>query len=281
MVKKIFTILSLFLITFGQAQRLNIGLDIETFFAANAKTVFEEEPFYFLYAAPYSPVSSSSIYKSPFEQVRLARIDGTNFHKSPVFNYKGVVTYQSKNAFRASFAFGFGSYSEKVFYSFQNLVLNDNQNNNTYIFTNVDTPELLDNYISINRFLNTYELALTYDLTNNYKIKPFLLLGFKESIQIYSNYNSKIKSLDINELSDNNVSGYYNNDKFQYDLYRLLSDNGLNHYYTIGIGGRLYSFEAILKFSSSISENSKEFYTNQQIWSIEIKQDLISIPLFN
>ena len=125
MVKYLVTILLVVSSVFSFSQRLNLGASLETIVKGRTNTVFENEPFYFLYAAPYSPNSSSFIDYSPYQQVRLVKIEGVNSSLAPSLVYKSTLSYQSKNAFRLSFGVGFQNYSDKIYYSFQNHSLNN------------------------------------------------------------------------------------------------------------------------------------------------------------
>ena len=266
---------------FGFSQRLNLGAALETVVNGRTNTVFETEPFYFLYAAPYSSYNSSFVNYSPYQQVRLVKIEGINSSLAPSLVYKSTLSYQSKNALRLNFGLGFQNYSDKIYYSFQNLVIDDNDNSGQFSAVYSDNIELKDDYINLSRVMNNYELMATYDITNNYTIKPFVLIGFKERIQLFSTYTSNTKKMDANDIYEKDRAAYYNVTKFQNDLYRIFGNNQFKHFICLGIGGRLFGFEASLLYTKSVFVNADSEFTRQQMWSIEIKQELISIPLFH
>ena len=53
---------------------------------------------------------------------------------------------------------------------------------------------LLDNNITIKRWINNYYLRFSYDLPIKTRIVPYLIGGLTERVQLYSEYNSNIKN---------------------------------------------------------------------------------------
>jgi len=256
------------------SQRLNIGVEFGSFFGTTTKTVFEDEPFYYLYAAPYSEVD---VFGNPannyFEQVRLVRIWGVSPMLDGNISFGGNVNYQSKNRFRLSFALNFHNTTDEVFYSFQNLMINMDENSG---FSISETELIQDESIKISKFINTYSLILSYDIYKKSKIKPFLSAGFTERIQLHSSYTSY-----ITEYIGNKDENFYQNiKKFQDDLYREMQDDGFSHYASLGFGLRYHSLELEVMWNMTVGNIQSEYYQKQQYWTLNLSYDIVSIPLF-
>ena len=152
------------------SQRLNIGLELGSFFGTSTQTVFETEPFYYLYAAPYSELDPlGNPADNYFQQVRLVRIWGVSPGLNANISFGGNINYQSKNRFRAKFAMNFHNTTDEVYYSSQNLMIDMDENSG---FSNSQYALIHDESIQISKFINTYSLILSYDIYNKSKIKP-------------------------------------------------------------------------------------------------------------
>jgi len=278
MVKKGLFILLLLSFLISKSQRLNIGIDVGSFALSNTKTIFEEEPFYYLYAAPFSEIQEESNYDNYIEygQVRLVRIWGISPNLDLKVRFGGNINYKSKNNFAIKLGFSMFNTSDNVYYSFQPLMIdmgNDSEANSYY------HTKSFDNTIVVSRYINTYSLILSYKFLKKYKIKPFILVGFTERIQLYSHFSSKTLEhyFSYNEMSDNYI---YNIQKLEENLYEQVKYDGFSHYVNLGLGFILHSFSVSASWNTTVGNINSEYYIRQSFVSVNLSYDLISIPLF-
>jgi len=271
MVKKIFILLFVLIALLLKAQRINLGLDLGTFTMANTKTVFEEKPYYYLYAAPFSETDCSEEYIET-GQIRLVRIWGISPDLYLPVKLGINVNYKSKNNFRVKIGFNIYNTNENIYYSFQPLMINMEDN---FVYNNTEY-NTIDNAIIVSRYINTYSLILTYDIPIKFIIKPFVLAGFTERVQLFSAFSSKTLEYKYFDC-DNYVRNIAN---FEENLYERVKYDGFSHYANIGFGFTLYSISLSASWNTTIGKANSDYYISQNFITINLSYDLVSIPLF-
>lgn len=263
------------------AQRLNVGISGGWSLNQNVRTTFEEQPYQFLYAAPYysEPVDDFDFFGPPYDQVRIAQVYGITQDNSGSFRLGGTVSYLLKNDFRFTADIQIYQMRQRIYYGFQNLVLDigDEQSSVT-----TDSPELLDDYIRLNKWQNSITARVTYDIPLKSISKPFVSFGYTNKYQFAANYSSQLIEEESSILADeDNIPEYYNSRVFQDVLYTEFSNEGFNHYITAGVGYRRFGFNASINLFKSLG-NSKyaQYFTNHHFFTIDLAYDILSVPLF-
>lgn len=276
-------IISLFFFWSGVlvGQRINASFNGGWMAGKTNSTVFDDSPFQFLFAAPYATTSSSAFdFVSPYDQVRLVQIYGATPYTRNNFSFGGGLQYQALNNWRFGVQIGAFRDQDDVYYGFQNMVINASESET---FTDTQSPELLDEFISISRWMNTYELNGIYEFNIKSIIKPEVTFGYLYKLQIFSTYSSKlVENQDTYLDSEDNdeLKEYFNAKVFQYKLYQELSRDGFSHYVKLGIGAKIYSGHLQLEWLRSLGKSSGEYYRSQNIFNLKFTYDLVSIPLF-
>ncbi len=263
------------------AQRINVGVSAGMLANAGTTTSVDEEPFYFLYYAPYSAQQDDQGYLlNPvlFNQVRLAKINGIRSNLNGTFKIGGSISYASKNGFKASFELGMYTARDLVYYSFQEMVVNSNDSI-LYLGYN-NTLDLLDERIAVSRFVNSYSLSFLKEIKTKSSVNPFIMVGFTERVQLYASYNSQVKQKDPAEYSNEELAQYINVSNFQENLYKEMFNDGFNHYLNLGFGVNIYSLKLELNRHQSIGGNRTDYFIGQKFWEVKMSYDLISIPVF-
>lgn len=275
MVKQ-FLILTLICVTCSSwGQRLNIGINGGWIFSKNTSTIFDSEPFQFLYAAPYSSEAEDQFdYASPFDQVRLARIYGIQNDNSQSFSFGAGLSYQLKNDVRFSFGMNFMQQKDRVYYGFQNIVINISDEQD---LTNTSSPDLIDDYITLESWSTTYQLLGNYDIPLKSRCKPFFSAGYLLKIQVGSNYATESETIQ----GDSFDPDYFNTRVFQDKLFNELSSDGFRHYLNLGLGLRYFGLNASLNWSFSLGNSQNDlYYINQNFLGLSLHYDILSIALF-
>ena len=264
----------------SMAQRLNVGISAGWNLNQRVSTVFEDEPFQFLYAAPYysEPVDEFD-FGSPYDQVRLARVYGVSQDNNACFRFGAGVTYQFKNDLRLNLNYQFFQLRQKIYYGFHNLLLDisDDQNN-----ISSSSPELMDDHISVSKFNSSFSALVIYDIPLKSSIKPFLQAGYTYKLQMFANYTSNLIKDESSILADEDlVSDYYNSRVFQDKLFTEFSNEGFNNYMTIGIGVRRFGLSMAVNWNMALGESKyADYFKNHHFLTLDLQFDVLSIPLF-
>lgn len=262
-------------------QRINATISAGWMLGKTNATVFDNTPFQFLYAAPYAtPATSSYDQVSPYDQVRLVEIYGASPFSRKNFSFSGGLQYQALNNWRFGIDISTFRDQDDIYYRFQNMVINGSADQNSI---DLYSPELLDDYISIAKWIGMYGIDASYEVKTKSKIKPEILLGYRYKVQLFSTYDSELLANQNTYLNGDNadyVKEYYNTKVFQDKLYQELSSDGFNHYIKLGLGARLYSGHVQFEWLRSLGDSKGEYYIVQNIFNLKISYDLISIPLF-
>lgn len=259
------------------AQRLNFSLDGGWIISKSTASIYENDPYQILYAAPYSTVSE------PFEfsgiendQVRIARIWGAENDQSGAISLGGRWTYIFKNNFRIGLGVNFYKGKDRLHYSFQNMIVNLDQQEYESV---MNSPGQLGEYIDIHRWYNAYDIKLEYDLPIPIISKPFISIGYQYRFQMFSYYDSELTEKDASSYDGVELNEYYNITVFQDRIYRENATTGHNHFFNLGVGIRRYGFNAELSFNYSPMSTS-DYFLEQWFMRLSMQYDLFSIKLF-
>lgn len=271
------------------AQRLNVGLSGGWNIHTQTNASFNEAPINYVYNAPFANVSYNTqgddedeiIIEnrvSPYNQVRIAKLWGVKSTSNTAFNIGGYATYALKNDFRIQLNTGVSHGQDRIYYGFQNMVVN--QGFNTQVnYIGRDNYELFnEDFIKINHWYNFYNVRFNYELPIPMTAKISLSVGYKFRFQWSSNYDSEVKSYadSLTGIEKNEFNNIY---IFQERLFQNHRKTGFNHFIQLGTGIRFHEWSFVLDwFFSPFS--SVDNYKNHQYFQFNIQYDLFSIPLF-
>lgn len=243
-------------------------------------TVFNDKPFQFLYAAPYYTSAIDEFdFVSPYDQVRLVQIYSASPFTRNNFLFDGSLSYQTLNNFRFGIQLSVFNNRDDVYYGFQNMIINDSSNTGN---VNTESPELVDDYISIKSWNSTYEVFTSYEFNIKSVFKPNISFGYAYKLKFYSTYTSNLvanQNTYLESEDNETIKEYYNSKVFQDKLYKELANDGINHYLKIGFGVRYFGTHLSFTWMKSI-KHSGDYYLGQNYFNLKLSYDIMSIPLF-
>lgn len=268
----------------AQDLSLNLGLGHS---AHNSYTsIFDNGDYQFIYAAPYAKEGPESYLSTTFntpiyDQVRIASIQGIKINQSKNIEFGISLRYDFKNYFQLSLETNYAYNNKDVYYKFQNMLIDLDNNENYYSTASAD---IKDNSISINSWINSYKLRLNYIVPTKTITKYYISTAYSYQFLIATNYNSyltKNEDVFLSENSNLDKNEFYNTRVFQDKLFSELNNDGFNHFGTFGIGLNRFGLQTGIDWNFNISKSKNStYFTNQHLISIYLKFKLYNLPLF-
>lgn len=278
------SILTLLLSKISVSQNLSANLVFGYSIHNSYNTIFEDGDFQFIYAAPYAKVSpeeySSTTFNTPvYDQVRIASIQGLKINQGKNINLGGSFRYDFKNYFQLSLETSYTYNSRKIYYKFQNMLIDLDNNENSYSTSSAD---IKDNSISINNWKNAYKLRLNYILPTKTITKYYISTAYTYQFLIIANYSSFLTKNENDYLIGNqDENEFYNTRVFQDKLFSELNNDGFNHIGTLGVGLNRFGLQMGIDWNFTISKSKNStYFINQNLIFFYLKFKLYNLSLF-
>ncbi|MGV6860950.1 MAG: hypothetical protein ACWA41_04210 [Putridiphycobacter sp.] len=285
MVRVILAILFVCTSWIGISQNANFNIVVGHQIFSNYSTVFDQGNYQFVYAAPFAKTQSeySEItFNTPvYDQVRIVNIHGVRPQQRNNVTIGGAIRYELKNNFQFDFEMKYAYTNNLVFYSFQNMLINLDEDENYY---STISPDLTDDYITIKNWKNAYALRVNYLFNTKTVSKYFVSLGYNFQFLIgstYSSYLTQNEETYLSEESTQDINEFYNTRVFQDRLFNELKNDGFNHIASLGIGVSYFGFQTGFDWRFALGESSNSnYYVNQNTFELYLKYKLFSVNTF-
>lgn len=285
MVRVVLSIWFLFISWFGFNQNISFNLSVGHRLFSGYSTVFDQTHYQFLYAAPFAKTKPDYIettFNTPtYDQVRIVNILGVRPKQRNNFILGGAIRYELKNNFQFDFEMKYTYSNNLIYYSFQNMLINLDQDQNYYSTSSAD---LADDYITITNWKNSYGARMNYLLNTKTVSKYFISVAYNFQFLIGSTYKSYLTQNEdtyLSEESNQDINEYYNTRVFQDRLFNELKNDGFNHIGTIGIGLNYFGFQTGFDWTFSLGKSTNsDYFLHQNTFELYLKYKLFSINTF-